>query len=131
MHVLWPERICKTCGALFFWTQCNIISKKAGRFYNNHLYPVGSLTQRLDNHFLIVFSPLPHPLVRINHSVNVRNDIFVLSSLVMQRHAERRQRLENSSDVDLWATGNAYTKILQGKFDEVLHELKDLLSRGW
>ena len=43
----------------------------------------------------------------------------------------KRQWLEDSSDVDLWPTGRTDVKSFQAKFNEFLHELENLMARGW
>ena len=43
----------------------------------------------------------------------------------------RRQWLEHSSDVDLWATCDTDVKFLEAKVDEFLHKLEDLVTGRW
>jgi hypothetical protein len=47
----------------------------------------------------------------------------------MQGDQTKRQRLEDSSDVDLGVAGGADVKSTQAKIGEFLHKLKDLATR--
>ena len=47
----------------------------------------------------------------------------------MKGHTTRSQGLKGITNVDLGATGNAQMEVWQGKFDKMLQEIEDLLSR--
>ena len=68
------------------------------------LHPVSSLGDSLDDEIPVVLSPSPHLLVRTNNGSDVIYDILLLSTLIMEGHAERRQRLESGLYVDLGST---------------------------
>ena len=96
-------------------------------------HSIGSLCQRLDDKPFIIRSPSPHRRTwgRVNDVPNVLGDVRFLTSFVVQGNGAKRQRLEDSSDVDLGATCGANAKFLQVKVDKFLNELEDLISRRW
>ena len=96
-----------------------------------HLHPIGSVGERLDDQVLILDSPFAHPRVRVDDSANVLGDVLLLPSLVVKGHLTGRQGLQSNSDVDFWATRDTYMKIWEEKFDKLLHEIQDQFSGGW
>ena len=69
-----------------------------------HVHSVGPSRERLDNKPLILLTPPPHPLVRINDQADVIDIVFLLSALVVERDAVGCQRIEGGSYVHFEAT---------------------------
>src|ERR1700677_1069865 len=98
-----------------------------------HSHSISSFCQRLDHKIFIILSPSLHRHTRgqVHDVSNVVLDIHFLSAFIMQGDGTKCQRLEDSSDVDLWPTGRANVKPLHVKVDEFLYELEDLITRRW
>ena len=96
-------------------------------------HSVGPFCQRLDHKILIIVSPSPHCHTRgrIHDISNVVLNVRFLSAFIVQGNRTERQRLDDSSDVDLRATGCTNVKLWEVKVDEFLHELEDLAARRW
>ena len=96
-------------------------------------HSVCSFRQRLDHQILIVRPPSPHRRARgrVDNVSNVVLDVLFLSAFIVQGNGTECQRFDDSSDVDLRATGRTNVKFWQVKVDEFLHELKDLAARRW
>lgn len=52
-----------------------------------HVHSVGPFGERLDDESLILFTPLLHPLVRINDQTDVIDNVLLLSVLVVEGDA--------------------------------------------
>ena len=102
---------------------CGVIRDEYIPFVIEHSHPISFLGERVDHQLLILLSPFSHTHIRADDRIDILDDVFCLPSLIVKRHATGSQRLYNSSDVDFWATGNTYTKMWEGKFDELLHEI--------
>ena len=94
-------------------------------------HAIRSFRERLDNQVLFFFTPFPHPWVRVDDDPDIFDDVLLLSILVMKGYEERDQRLEDDSDVDLWATCDAQMKIRKPYVGELLYKLEDLFPRRW
>ena len=64
----------------------------------------------------------------MDNRTDVINDIFSLSTLVMEGHAERCQRLEKSLYVDLVSTRDTYMQVWEAQANKVLDKIEDLFS---
>ena len=95
------------------------------------LHPIRSLGERLDDEVPVLLAPSPHLLVGMNNRTNIFQDIFLLSTLVMEGHAESRQRLESSLYVDLGSTRDRYVKVWEAQANKIINKIKDLFSWGW
>src|SRR6266702_6943590 len=90
---------------------------RLARYGLTHSHSIGSFCQRPDYEIFIICRPSPHRRIRgrVYDVLDVVGDIRFLSTFVMQGNRTKRQWLDDSSDVDLWSTGNANVKILQVK----------------
>ena len=87
-----------------------------------HSHPIGLVGERLDDQFLIFLAPLAHIRVRVDDRADIINDVLLLPSFLVKGHSTSRQRFQGSSDVDFRSTRDAYMKMGEGKFDQLLHE---------
>jgi hypothetical protein len=94
-------------------------------------HSIGSFRQRLDYQLLSSVSPSPHRRARgrVDHVANIVSYVRFLSAFVVKGHRAECQRLEDGTDVDLWAAGCTNVESRQVKVDEFLHKLKDLTTR--
>jgi len=69
-----------------------------------HIHSVGPFGERLDDESLILLTPLPYPLVRINDQIDVVCNILLLSALVMEGDVMGGQRIKGGSYVNFGAT---------------------------
>ncbi|SRR6266851_4260379 len=95
------------------------------------LHSVGSLGECLNNQFLVLLTPSSHLRIRINDRVDVVDDVFLLSSLVVKRYMEGCQRLKGVLYVDLEAACNTYVQILEVAVDETLDNIEDFFPSSW
>ena len=95
------------------------------------LHPIRSLGECLDHKVPILLAPSPHLLVGMNNRTDIFQDIFLLSTLIMEGHPESCQRLECSLDVDLGSTRDTYVKVWEAQTNEVVDKIEDLFSWGW
>jgi hypothetical protein len=74
--------------------------------------------------------PSPHDRfrIRINHRLDILDDIFLLTTLVVKGHSERGQRCKHILYIDFWATRDTYTKMWKTEFDEFLDKLQHPLA---
>ena len=72
------------------------------------LHPVRSLGEHLDNKLPVLLAPSLYFLVRIYNRTDIIHDIFLLTSLIMEGHAERCQRPKGGLYVDLGSTRDRY-----------------------
>jgi hypothetical protein len=72
------------------------------------LHAISLLRECLDYKSSVIFPPSLHLGVRLNNRPHIFEDIFLLSTLIMNREVARRQRFESSPDVDLRSTCYAY-----------------------
>jgi hypothetical protein len=88
---------------------------------NVPLHAVGSYRKSIDNQLLVLISPPPHVLVRVNDGPDKVNDILSLPALIMEGYAIFwcRQGLKGGSNVDFGSTCDAKMHI---GFDESLHK---------
>ena len=100
-------------------------------FAAGYAHPICPLGERLDNKLLIRLSPISDPHIRTNDGANILDDVFRLPSFIVKRDSTGRQRFYNSQDVDFGATGDTYVKILERKFDKLLHEIEYHFPGGW
>ena len=107
------------------------IREQDASFTTRHAHPICSLGERLDHQLLILFSPFPHLHVRADDGADVIDDVLLLLGFIVKGHSTSRQRFYNDSNVDFGATGDTYTKIWEGKFDEFLNEIENHFPRGW
>jgi uncharacterized protein YjaZ len=75
------------------------------------LHPIRSLREHLDDEVPVLLAPSPHHLVRMNNRTDIIQDIFLLSSLVMEGHAESCQRLKSGLYVNLRSTRDTYMQV--------------------
>jgi hypothetical protein len=101
------------------------------RMDEDTLHPIRSLRERLDDKVPVLLSPSPHFLVGLNNRADIVYDIFLLSSLVMEGHAESRQRIENGLYVALGSTCDTYMQVWEAQADQIMDKIKDLFSWGW
>ena len=73
-----------------------------------HLHSVSPLRERLDNHFLVLFSPLLHHRlgVREYHRIDVIDDVFLLSALVVKGDTMKCERPKSSPNIEFGAAGD-------------------------
>jgi len=95
------------------------------------IHSVRSFGERLDDKHSILLAPSAHLLVRLNNRADIIHDIFLLSGLVMEGHAERCQRLENGLYVDLGSTRDTYMQFWEAQADEIIDKIEDLFPCGW
>ena len=95
------------------------------------IHPVRSFGERLDDKHSVLLAPSPHLLVRLNNRADKIHDIFLLSGLVMEGHAERCQRLKNSFYVDLGSTRDTYVQFWEAQAHEIIDKIEDLFPCGW
>jgi hypothetical protein len=71
-------------------------------------HPTSSLRERIDNEFLVFFSPSLHCPVCLDKGTDIVDDILLLTSFLVKGHAVRCgcQRVQNCPDVVLGATGD-------------------------
>jgi hypothetical protein len=83
--------------------------------------------------FLILNLPSPHDWfrIRVNHRLDILDDIFLLTGLVMKGHLERGQRCKYISYIGFWATRDAYMKMWKTKFDKFLDKFQYPLAWRW
>ena len=94
-------------------------------------HAISSFGKCLDDKLPILFAPSPYLRVRIDNRTDVIHDIFLLSALVMQGHAERCQNIKDTLYVDLGPTRDANVQIWDAQANEILDKIKDLLSWSW
>jgi hypothetical protein len=72
------------------------------------LHPVGFLRECINNQFLILRPPFPHPLIRVDEKIDIVGNIILLSCLIVQRDGIGCQGLQGGSDIALEAARKAY-----------------------
>jgi hypothetical protein len=95
------------------------------------LHPVSSFRERLDDKLPVLLAPSPHLLVGMNNRTNIIHDIFLLSTLIMERHAESCQTPKSSLYIDLGSTCDTYVKVWEAQANEVISKIENLFSGGW
>jgi hypothetical protein len=98
------------------------------RMDEDTLHPIHSLRERLNDKVPVLLAPSPHFLVRLNNRTNIIQDIFLLSSLVMEGHAESRQGLKSRLYVDLGSTRDTYMQVREAQADKIMDKIEDLFS---
>src|ERR1700761_1067156 len=79
---------------------CGNVSEEDVPFAIGHAHPISSLRKRLNDQILILLSPFAHPCVRVYDSANIIDNVLLLAGFVVEGQPQRRQGLQNSSDVD-------------------------------
>jgi hypothetical protein len=85
----------------------------------------------LNNKILIFLPPSLHDWlrIRINNGLYVVLDILLLSTLIVEGYSARGKRIEDISYVNFWAACHTYMEMRDMKVDELLHKLKNLVTR--
>ena len=69
-----------------------------------NLHSVSPFGDCLDDKLPVLLTPSSHLYIRRNDRTDIVDDIFLLTTLAMEGHSERCQRLENGLYVDLGTT---------------------------
>jgi len=91
-------------------------------------HPIRSLGERPDDKVPVLLTPSPHHLVGLNNRSDIVHNIFLLSGLVMEGHAESRQRFKNGLYVDLGSTRDTYVQVWVSQANKIIDKIKDLFS---
>ena len=102
---------------------CGDISERVVYFAAGHAHPICSLGERLDHQLLVRLSPFSHSHVRAGNGADIIDDVLLLPGFIVKRHSTSRQRFYDSPNVDFGPTGDTYTKVWEGKFHKLLHEI--------
>ena len=67
--------------------------------------------------FFIFLPPSPHVRfrVRVDNGPDIIGNVLFLPALIMEGHLARGKRLKEISNVEFWATSDAYSKVWKAK----------------
>src|SRR5882757_6594756 len=66
----------------------------------------------------------------MNDRFDVRENIILLSLLIVKRNLKRRQGVQDSSDVNFWSTSQAHMDVRKFQIDKFFDEVKDFFAGG-
>ena len=75
------------------------------------LHPVRFVYEHINDQFLVGRLPSSHIRIRVYDRLDIVVDVFQLSTLIMKGNGTESQGFEDSLDVDLGSTGDAYTQV--------------------
>src|SRR5580693_5688784 len=92
--------------------------------YPPALHAIGPFRKCHDNELLVLVSPAPHILVRVNDCPHKVSNILSLSVLFVQGYGVkwRCQVLQGNLDVDLGSTRNTQVQTWEVQLDQFLHK---------
>ena len=94
------------------------------------LHAISPFRKRLDNELLVLISPAPHILVRVNDRPHKAGNILSLTTLFMERYGVRWrcQGLQGNLDVELGSTRNTKVQTWEVQLDQFLYKTEDVVS---